>query len=109
MFVKNVYAFGNFPVEESQRKWTDCICTIIAAIFALTLFILACCSFTRSTLPPIQPTTTKPTSPSIQKASYATTNSQTPPTCISPTSTISNPVDTALHLVPVTVPSSPAQ
>ena len=49
MFVKNVYTFRNLPVEEGERRWTDCLCTIISAIFALTLFILACCTFNRCT------------------------------------------------------------
>ena len=49
MFVKNVYIFRNLPVEEKERQWTDCCCTIIGAIFALTIFILACTSFNRST------------------------------------------------------------
>ena len=48
MFVKNVYTFRNLPVEERERMWTDCICTIIGAVFALTLFIIACASFNRS-------------------------------------------------------------
>ena len=48
MFVKNVYTFRNLPVEERERMWTDCICTIIGAIFALTLFIIACASFNKS-------------------------------------------------------------
>jgi cobalamin biosynthesis protein CobD/CbiB len=54
MFVKNVYTFRNLPVEESERTWTDCLCTIISAIFALTLFILACCTFNRCTAYHIQ-------------------------------------------------------
>lgn len=47
MFAKNVYSFKNLPVEEKQRKWTDCFCTIIGAIYALTLFIIACAAFNR--------------------------------------------------------------
>ena len=49
MFAKNVYSIRNLPVEEKERKWTDCLCTIIGAIFALTLFIIACCSFNKRT------------------------------------------------------------
>lgn len=48
MFRKNVYTFKNFPVEERERKWTDCCCTIIGALFALTLFVLSFIFFTRS-------------------------------------------------------------
>jgi len=47
MFKNNVYTFRNFPVEEKQRKWTDCCCTILVALFALTLFILSFCLFTK--------------------------------------------------------------
>ncbi len=41
MFRNNVYSFKNLPVEEKQRKRTDCFCTICSSIFALTLFILS--------------------------------------------------------------------
>ena len=54
MFVKNVYIFRNLPVEEKERQWTDCCCTIIGAVFALTIFIIACASFNRSTLASMQ-------------------------------------------------------
>lgn len=59
MFVKNVYTFRNLPVEEKERMWTDCCCTILAAIFALTLFIIACASFNRSIPCPTQTTSTR--------------------------------------------------
>ena len=48
MFRNNAYTFKNFPVEEKQRKWTDCFCTICTAIFALSLFILSFIMFHRS-------------------------------------------------------------
>jgi len=47
MYKNNVYTFKNLPVEERQRKCTDVCCTIITAIFALTLFILSFSLFTR--------------------------------------------------------------
>ena len=73
MFVKNVYTFRNLPVEEKERKWTDCCCTIFGAIFALTLFIIACCTFNRGTPPSTQTTSTRSTTPPIAMASSATT------------------------------------
>jgi hypothetical protein len=48
MFKNNVYTFRNFPVEEKERKWTDCLCTILAGTFALTLFVLSFFIFTQS-------------------------------------------------------------
>ena len=51
MFKNNVYTFKAFPVEERQRQWTDCCCTIIGALFALTLFVVACFSYTSCTSP----------------------------------------------------------
>lgn len=51
MFRHNAYTFKNFPVEERQRKWTDCFCTICTAIFALSLFILSFIMFHRSNHP----------------------------------------------------------
>jgi hypothetical protein len=53
------------PIPESKRVSTDVICTIIGALFALTLFVLACifyksgkCSSMQT--PSTQPTTTSP-------------------------------------------------
>ncbi len=59
MFKNNVYTFRNFPVEERQRKWTDCFCTILAAIFALTLFVLSFFIFTKGTFVETQRTSTQ--------------------------------------------------
>lgn len=72
MFAKNVYSFRNFPVEEKERKWTDCCCTIIAAIFSLTMFIIACASWNRSTHPHIQITIFRLTIPPKHQENYAT-------------------------------------
>jgi len=47
MFRNNVYSFKNLPVEDKERKRTDCICTICSALFALTLFILSFIFFRR--------------------------------------------------------------
>lgn len=82
MFVKNVYTFRNLPVEEKERKWTDCCCTIIGAIFALTLFIIACCMFNRGTPLYIQITFTKSTTPPTAKENSATTISKMLPSSI---------------------------
>lgn len=62
MFKNNVYTFRNFPVEEKERKWTDCICTILAAIFALTLFISSFVIFKKCTFDIMQLTSCSPTS-----------------------------------------------
>jgi hypothetical protein len=42
MFDEKVLYPTQFPVEERNRKSTDVCCTIIGAIFALTMFIVAC-------------------------------------------------------------------
>ena len=42
MFDEKVVYPTQFPVEERNRKTTDVCCTIIGAIFALTMFIVAC-------------------------------------------------------------------
>jgi hypothetical protein len=42
MFDEKILYPNQFPVEERNRKSTDVCCTIISAIFALTMFIVAC-------------------------------------------------------------------
>lgn len=42
MFDEKVLYPTQFPVEERNRKSTDVCCTILSAIFALTMFIVAC-------------------------------------------------------------------
>lgn len=48
MFEQKLNSFSQLPVKgnkyaksEKDRKCTDCLCTIIGAVFALTLFVLA--------------------------------------------------------------------
>lgn len=48
MFNKEVSTPGEFPVEESKRWSTDVCCTFVGAIFAITLFVLACVFFNSS-------------------------------------------------------------
>ena len=43
MFDEKVVVPEQFPIEERNRKSTDVCCTVIGAIFALTMFIVACC------------------------------------------------------------------
>lgn len=45
MFNTEVSTPSEFPVDDSKRWSTDVCCTIVGAIFALTLFILACVFF----------------------------------------------------------------
>lgn len=47
MFDEKVIYPTQFPVEERNRKSTDVCCTIIGAIFALTMFIVACTMWNR--------------------------------------------------------------
>jgi len=42
MFDEKVVDPLQFQVEERNRKSTDVCCTIIGALFALTMFIVAC-------------------------------------------------------------------
>lgn len=90
MFKNNVYTFRNFPVEEKERKWTDCICTILAAIFALTLFISSFVIFKKCTPALTQQTTCSPTSPQMTPAPPASSIKPTPRTSTSKISTISH-------------------
>lgn len=48
MFDEKVLYPSQFPVEERNRKSTDVCCTIISALFALVMFIVACCMWNRS-------------------------------------------------------------
>lgn len=50
MFRNNVYTFKTLPIEEKQRQWTDCCCTIVTALFALTLFVLSFVFFQKGTV-----------------------------------------------------------
>lgn len=109
MFKNNVFTFRSFPVEEKERKWTDCCCTIIAALFALTLFILSFFIFSSRTPTLTQITTTESTSPSMTPAAPASTNRPMRPTSISSTSTTSPPRNTASRSARPPIPHSPAQ
>lgn len=54
------------PIPENKRVSTDVLCTIIGALFALTLFVLACI-FYRSGKPALtQPPSTLPISTSLE-------------------------------------------
>lgn len=48
MFDEKVLYPSQFPVEERNRKSTDVCCTIISALFALVMFIVACSMWNRS-------------------------------------------------------------
>lgn len=52
MFDEKVLYPAQFPVEERNRKSTDVCCTILSAIFALTMFIVACCMWNRGKCAP---------------------------------------------------------
>lgn len=47
MFDEKVLYPAQFPVEERNRKSTDVCCTILSAIFALVMFIVACCMWNK--------------------------------------------------------------
>lgn len=49
MFDEKVLYPTQFPIEERNRKSTDVCCTIIGAIFALTMFIVSLTQFNRGT------------------------------------------------------------
>lgn len=101
MFRNNVYTFKNLPVEEKLRKRTDCCCTIIGALLALTLFILSFVLF-RHIAVVIQPTITRSTTLPIAMAILATTTTKTPHTSILPTLTTSQPEGIAYRPAPTT-------
>lgn len=48
MFDEKVILPEQLPAQEKSRKITDCCCTIVGAIFALTMFIVACCMWNKS-------------------------------------------------------------
>lgn len=102
MFRNNVYTFKNLPVEEKLRKRTDCCCTIIGALLALTLFILSFVLFRRGITMLIQPTITRSTTLPIAMAILATTTTKTPHTSILPTLTTSQPEGIAYRPAPTT-------
>ena len=41
---------NRFPFNYEKRKSTDVCCMIIGAIFALTMFIVACCMWNKGTV-----------------------------------------------------------
>ena len=43
MFDEKVVVPEQLPIQDRNRKSTDVCCTVIGAIFALTMFIVACC------------------------------------------------------------------
>ncbi len=47
MFADKIFSPAEVPIPEKSRKRTDCCCTIIGALFALTMFIAACCFWDR--------------------------------------------------------------
>jgi hypothetical protein len=47
MFDEKVILPEQLPAQEKSRKITDCCCTIVGAIFALTMFIVACCMWNK--------------------------------------------------------------
>mgnify|MGYP003688155047 CR=1 FL=1 len=49
MFDERVLNADQFPITEKNRKSTDVCCTVIGAIFALTMFIVACCLWNQGT------------------------------------------------------------
>lgn len=50
MFDEKVILPEQLPIKEKERKITDCCCTVIGAIFALTMFIIACVVWNRGIL-----------------------------------------------------------
>lgn len=48
MFDEKVLYPAQFPVQERNRKSTDVCCTILSAIFALVMFIVACTMWNKS-------------------------------------------------------------
>jgi hypothetical protein len=43
MFDERVILPEQLPVREKERKCTDCCCTIVSSLFALAMFVTACC------------------------------------------------------------------
>lgn len=75
---------------DQDRKRTDILCTIIGALFALTMFILAFALMDTGTTRPTQITTNKATSPLTPTGFPATTDpTPTTPSSTSQTSSIS--------------------
>lgn len=52
MFDEKVVYPEQYPIQERNRKSTDVCCTILGAIFALTMFIVACCMWNKGTINP---------------------------------------------------------
>ena len=69
--------------------WTDCCCTVIAAVFALTLFIIASFSFNRRTPLPIQTITTRSTTQYRAQDNFASSTYPHSHSSSSPTPTTS--------------------
>lgn len=88
MFRNNVFTFKNLPVEEKLRKRTDCCCTIVGAILALTLFILSFVLFRRGIIKIIQQTITKSTIQQIVMVILVSMITKMPHTFIFPTLTM---------------------
>lgn len=49
MFDEKVILPEQLPVKEKERKITDCVCTVVSAIFAIAMFITACVLWNRGT------------------------------------------------------------
>lgn len=50
MFDEKVILPEQLPIKEKERKITDCCCSVIGGIFALTMFIIACVLWNRGIL-----------------------------------------------------------
>lgn len=65
MFDEKIILPEQLPIREKQRKITDCCCTIVAAAFALTMFIVACVLWNRGKSLITQATSNKFTIPKL--------------------------------------------
>lgn len=54
MFEQKVLSSNQLPLPDNQRKSTDVVCTIIGALFALAMFIVACVMWNKCIISLIQ-------------------------------------------------------
>ena len=78
MFNTDVSSPSEFPVDDTKRWSTDVCCTVISALFAIILFVLACLFFNTSKTSIIQIPSTRPISPPPAHSSPQTTKITSP-------------------------------
>ena len=67
MFDEKVILPEQLPIKEKERKITDCCCTVVGAVFALSMFIIACVLWNRGTPKLIKAISNKFTIPELAR------------------------------------------